>query len=63
MMTGDNRRTAEAVARKVGGIDEVIADVLPAQNQAMVERLRKQGRRVAMAGDVITRSERWVFCA
>ena len=53
MMTGDNRRTAEAVARKVGGIDEVIADVLPEQKQAKVEELRRQGRRVAMAGDGI----------
>jgi Cu+-exporting ATPase len=53
MMTGDNRRTAEAVARKVGGIDEVIADVLPEQKQAKVEQLRKEGRRVAMAGDGI----------
>ena len=53
MMTGDNRRTAEAVARRVGGIDEVIADVLPDQKQAKVEELRKQGRRVAMAGDGI----------
>jgi len=53
MLTGDNRRTAEAVARKVGGIDEVIADVLPEQKQVIVERLRKQGRRVAMAGDGI----------
>jgi Cu+-exporting ATPase len=53
MLTGDNRRTAEAVARKVGGIDEVIADVLPEQKQAIVDRLRKQGRRVAMAGDGI----------
>jgi Cu+-exporting ATPase len=53
MLTGDNRRTAEAVARRIGGIDEVMADVLPDQKQAMVERLRKQGRRVAMAGDGI----------
>ena len=53
MMTGDNRRTAEAVARRVGGIDEVIADVLPEQKQAKVEELRQQGRRVAMAGDGI----------
>jgi len=52
MMTGDNRRTAEAVARRVG-IDEVMADVLPDQKQAKVEELRKQGRRVAMAGDGI----------
>ncbi|MEO7178127.1 MAG: heavy metal translocating P-type ATPase [Allosphingosinicella sp.] len=53
MLTGDNRRTAEAVARQVGGIDEVIADVLPDQKQAVVERLRASGRRVAMAGDGI----------
>ena len=53
MLTGDNRRTAEAVARRVGGIDDVVADVLPDQKQAEVERLRAQGRRVAMAGDGI----------
>ena len=52
MMTGDNLRTAEAVARRVG-VDEVIADVLPDQKQAKVEELRKSGRRVAMAGDGI----------
>ncbi|HEY5721679.1 MAG TPA: heavy metal translocating P-type ATPase [Allosphingosinicella sp.] len=53
MLTGDNARTAAAVARKVGGIDEVLADVLPDQKQMMVERLRAQGRRVGMAGDGI----------
>jgi Cu+-exporting ATPase len=52
MMTGDNRRTAEAVARRVG-IDEVAAEVLPDQKQATVEKLRKEGRSVAMAGDGI----------
>jgi Cu+-exporting ATPase len=52
MMTGDNRRTAEAVARRVG-IDEVAAEVLPDQKQATVEKLRREGRRVAMAGDGI----------
>ncbi|MGE5721835.1 MAG: heavy metal translocating P-type ATPase [Sphingomonadales bacterium] len=53
MLTGDNRVTADAVARKVGGIDEVFADVLPEQKQSIVARLRSEGRRVAMAGDGI----------
>jgi len=53
MLTGDNRRTAEAVARAIGGIDEVMADVLPEQKKQVVESLRQQGRRVAMAGDGI----------
>jgi Cu+-exporting ATPase len=53
MLTGDNRRTADAVARTIGAIDEVIADVLPDEKQAVVERLRKSGARVAMAGDGI----------
>lgn len=53
MLTGDNRTTAEAVARRVGNVDEVIADVLPDQKQAVVERLRAEGKRVAMAGDGI----------
>src|SRR5690606_32814203 len=52
MLTGDNPRTAEAVARQVG-IDEVIAEVLPEQKQVKVEALRREGRRVAMAGDGI----------
>jgi len=52
MLTGDNRRTADAVARRVG-IDEVMAEVLPNQKQAKVEELRKAGHRVAMAGDGI----------
>jgi len=53
MLTGDNGQTAQAVARRVGGIDEVHADVLPGQKQAIVEKLRLEGRRVAMAGDGI----------
>jgi P-type Cu+ transporter len=52
MLTGDNRRTAEAVARRVG-IDEVMAEVLPEQKQAKVQQLKAEGRRVAMAGDGI----------
>jgi Cu+-exporting ATPase len=52
MMTGDNARTAEAVAARVG-IDEVMADVLPDQKQAKVQQLKAEGRRVAMAGDGI----------
>ncbi|SNX61040.1 Cu+-exporting ATPase [Nitrosomonas ureae] len=50
MLTGDNRITAEAVARQLG-IDEVEAEVLPDQKAAIVTRLREQGRVVAMAGD------------
>jgi Cu+-exporting ATPase len=52
MLTGDNRRTADAVALRVG-IDDVMAEVLPDQKQAKVEELRRGGRRVAMAGDGI----------
>jgi Cu+-exporting ATPase len=53
MMTGDNPRTAESVARQVGGIDEVMAEVLPDRKQSQVEEPRRQGHRVAMAGDGI----------
>lgn len=52
MLTGDNLRTAQAVARRVG-IDEVMAEVLPDQKKAKVEQYRNDGRRVAMAGDGI----------
>jgi Cu+-exporting ATPase len=50
MLTGDNRTTANAVARKLG-ITDVEAEVLPDQKSQVVEKLRKQGRVVAMAGD------------
>jgi Cu+-exporting ATPase len=50
MLTGDNRTTAQAVARALG-IDDVEADVLPDQKGAVVEKLRREGRVVAMAGD------------
>ncbi len=50
MLTGDNRMTAEAVARRLG-LTEIEADVLPDQKSAVVARLRAQGRVVAMAGD------------
>ena len=50
MLTGDNEVTARAVASDLG-IDEVIAEVLPADKQAAIRRLQSEGRVVAMAGD------------
>jgi Cu+-exporting ATPase len=50
MLTGDNRTTAEAVAKRLG-IDLVEADVLPERKSEVVTRLRSEGRVVAMAGD------------
>jgi Cu+-exporting ATPase len=52
MLTGDNRTTAEAVAR-AAGIERVEADVLPDQKAEVVRRLQQEGARVAMAGDGI----------
>jgi Cu+-exporting ATPase len=50
MLTGDNRTTAQAVARRLG-ITDVQAEVLPEQKRAVVDKLRRDGRVVAMAGD------------
>jgi Cu+-exporting ATPase len=50
MVSGDNRKTAEAVAKKLG-IGDVIAGVLPAEKAGVVERLQRDGAVVAMAGD------------
>lgn len=52
MLTGDNRKTADAVARELG-IDRVEAEVLPDQKNQVIRRLQDQGKRVAMAGDGI----------
>ena len=52
LLTGDNRATAEAVAREVG-IDNIIAEALPDQKFAAIRELQSQGRIVAMAGDGI----------
>ena len=50
MATGDNERTAKAVAARLG-IDEIRADVLPADKARIIKELQEQGRKVAMAGD------------
>ena len=52
MLTGDNRRTAEAVRQKLG-ISEVVAEVLPQDKEKKVSELKRQGHKVAMIGDGI----------
>lgn len=52
MLTGDNRRTAEAVKRQLH-VDQVIAEVLPEDKEKEIQRLKREGRKVAMIGDGI----------
>ena len=50
MLTGDNKQTAQAIAKEVG-IDRVISDVLPEEKAEQIALLQKEGRNVAMVGD------------
>jgi Cu+-exporting ATPase len=52
MLSGDNRRTAEAVAKQLN-IKKVIAEVLPGEKSEVIKKLQKEGRSVAMVGDGI----------
>jgi Cu+-exporting ATPase len=53
MLTGDSRGTAEAIARQIGGIDEVHADLKPEDKARIIGELKAKGAKVAMAGDGI----------
>ncbi|MDO4565242.1 MAG: heavy metal translocating P-type ATPase [Clostridia bacterium] len=55
MLTGDSRLTAEAIKNELG-LDEVIAEVLPADKEGLITRLKNEGRKVAMVGDGINDS-------